>query len=79
MTLIERLQEHRKSEKKLAWEGTFAEYLELVEKNPDLAIHAHARIYNMIMDKGVEEQNGHKKYKFFESEMFGLDQCLQRN
>ncbi len=78
MNLIERLQAYRESEEKLAWEGTFAAYLELVEQHPYLAVHSHARIYSMIIDQGVAEEEGHKRYKFFESEMFGLDKCLER-
>lgn len=78
MDLVKRIQAHRRVEEGLAWEGTFAQYLEMLEKNPNLAIHAHARIYNMIASDGVEERDGHKKYKFFASEIFGLDLCLER-
>jgi len=78
MDLVKRLQDYRKAEEKLTWEGTFAQYLEMVEKCPTLAIHAHARIYNMIIADGVEERDGYKRYKFFAPEIFGLDQCLER-
>ena len=75
---MKKLEEYREQEKALQWEGTFAEYLELVKKNPRIAQHAHARVYNMIISHGVEEVDGVKRYKFFEKELFGLDRALQR-
>ncbi|NPV27107.1 MAG: PrkA family serine protein kinase [Firmicutes bacterium] len=78
MNLMGLLEEHRSKEQELAWQGTFKEYFEMVVKNPGLAQHAHARIYNMIKAAGVEEINGIKHYHFFEKEIFGLEQALQR-
>lgn len=78
MDLVKRIQDYRKSEEKLAWEGTFAQYLDMLSSNPNLAIHAHARIYNMIAANGIEEKDGHYRYQFFENEIFGLDQCLEK-
>ncbi|HZW83024.1 MAG TPA: PrkA family serine protein kinase [Candidatus Deferrimicrobium sp.] len=78
MDLVKRLMEFRKEEEKLAWEGTFAQYLDMVTNNPQLAIHAHARIYNMIASAGIEESEGRKKYNFFAPEIFGLEQALER-
>jgi serine protein kinase len=78
MDLVKRLMEFRKEEEKLAWEGTFAQYLDMVTNNPQLAIHAHARIYNMIASAGIEEMDGHKMYNFFAPEIFGLEQALER-
>ncbi|MDA8443165.1 MAG: PrkA family serine protein kinase [Peptococcaceae bacterium] len=78
MDLIKRLQDYRKLEQKLAWEGTFAQYISMVRENPNLAIHAHARIYNMIAAEGVEEKDGNVRYNFFQQEIFGLDRCLER-
>ncbi|MFO7265889.1 MAG: PrkA family serine protein kinase [Bacillota bacterium] len=78
MSLLERLQEYRRQEESLAWEGTFAEYYELVRKNPRIACHAHARVYDMIVSHGVEEVNGRKRYRFFAQHLFGLDETLER-
>jgi serine protein kinase len=77
-SLIKRLEEHRLSEGKLTWEGTFADYLELVAKNPHIAQFAHARIYHMIVSAGVREVNGVRRYAFFEKELYGLDKALER-
>ncbi|MFK4998253.1 hypothetical protein ACI2OX_15625 [Bacillus sp. N9] len=51
-------------EEQLRWEGTFYDYLKLLEEKPWIAQSAHSRIYNMIKDAGVEEVNGNKKYNF---------------
>ena len=76
--LLKRIEEHRMSEESLRWEGTFADYLELVARNPSVTQFAHARIYNMIISHGVEEVNGVRRYRFFEHELFGLERALER-
>ncbi|HLT58509.1 MAG TPA: PrkA family serine protein kinase [Limnochordales bacterium] len=78
MDLLQRLREHRRQEEQLAWEGTFAQYYELVRQNPAIAQHAHARVYNMIVSHGVEEVGGRKRYRFFAQDLFGLDEALER-
>ncbi|MCS5694535.1 PrkA family serine protein kinase [Desulfofundulus thermocisternus] len=78
MDFLKRLEEHRSLEKELAWEGTFQEYLQIVKERPWVCQLAHARIYNMIRDAGVEEIDGVKRYKFFASELFGLDKTLEK-
>lgn len=76
--LLQRLEEHRRTEGTLGWEGTFADYLELVAKRPHIAQFAHARIYHMIVSAGVTEVNGVRRYRFFDQELFGLDKSLER-
>ncbi|HEY3328766.1 MAG TPA: hypothetical protein VGK19_01990 [Capsulimonadaceae bacterium] len=62
---------------KLAWEGTFAEYLDIVHKNPKVADLAHARVYDMIMASGYSDNaDGTREYEFFKTDMFGLDRTL---
>lgn len=77
-SLLKRLEEHRLSESRLTWEGTFADYLELVAKNPHVAQLSHARIYRMIVSAGVKDVGGVRRYAFFENELFGLDKSLER-
>ena len=73
----------------LNWEGNFAEYLRIVEKNPAVARTAFQRVYDMIIREGFEEYTEHKKkivhYKFFEDPLdkgkdalFGLDLPLMK-
>lgn len=78
MNLLAKIEEYRSQEESLGWEGTFKDYWELVLKHKHLAQHAHARIYNMIRAAGVEEIGPVRRYRFFSSELFGLDQPLQR-
>lgn len=78
MDIIQRISDHRAEEEKLAWTGTFADYLDIVKQNPKVARTAHARVYDMIAWHGITEENGQKKYKFFENEMFGLDRTLEK-
>ena len=72
------MKEYREEEEKLKWEGTFAEYLEIVKQRPEVAQTAHSRVYNMIKSAGVEEKNGKKIYKFFSKEIFGLEDAIER-
>lgn len=79
MDILKRLADHREREKKLLWEGTFTEYLEIVKQNPQVAQTAHSRVYDMIRRAGVEtDSNGNKKYLFFSREIFGLDHAIER-
>lgn len=78
MEVINWLREYREIEASLEWKGTFADYLQMVIKNPNLALHAHARIYAMIKAAGVEANGDQKKYHFFDTELFGLDKTLER-
>lgn len=76
--ILRKIQEHREEELRLAWEGTFADYLEIVKERPYVAQTAHSRVYNMIKDAGVEEVDGKKKYNFFSGHMFGIDEAIER-
>ncbi|MCP8615298.1 PrkA family serine protein kinase [Salirhabdus salicampi] len=78
MEILNKIESYRKEEEKLKWEGTFAEYLELLKERPYLAQSAHSRIYQMIKEAGVEEQDGRTGYKFFSDEIFGLEEALER-
>ncbi|RWR14650.1 PrkA family serine protein kinase [Siminovitchia fortis] len=78
MDILKKIEQYRSQEEKLRWEGTFADYLKLVKEKPWVAQSAHSRIYNMIRDAGVEEENGHKVYRFFSHEMFGLEEALEK-
>ena len=43
MDLIRKLEEFRAQEQALTWEGTFADYFEIVKQNPHVAQLSHAR------------------------------------
>lgn len=78
MDILRRIEQYREAEQRLQWEGTFAEYLEIVREQPWVAQTAHSRIYNMIRDAGIEEVDGCRHYKFFSNQLFGLEEALER-
>lgn len=75
-----------------SWQGTFVEYLDLVEKDPDIAKLAHQRIYDTLTNAGfhdVEEEGNPKLkriykdeslkiYDFFADEFFGLEPTVNK-
>ena len=78
MEFIKKLQEYRQKEEELVWKGNFSDYLALLQNNSKLARLAHARVYEMIASAGITEENGIKKYSFFENEIFGLEKTLEQ-
>lgn len=74
-----------------SFEGTFLDYTLLVKKNPEIAMLAHQRMFNIIWEAGIEtlraENNPRlrrlygneiiKKYKFFE-EFYGIDSSVMK-
>lgn len=78
MDIFERVAAYRAESNQLEWSGTFKDYVELLRKDPTPAMTAHARVYEMIESFGTEVVNGHKRYKFFEQEIFGLDRSVER-
>jgi serine protein kinase len=73
----------------LHWEGTLAEYLELVQGNPEIARNAFQRVYDMIDSFGIRKYTEYKKeithYHFFNDPIgggrdaiFGLDVALMK-
>jgi serine protein kinase len=79
MDILKRIAEHREREKQLMWEGTFADYLEIVKRNPQVAQTAHSRVYNMIARAGIEKDaQGNNQFLFFSKELFGLDRAIER-
>ncbi|HBU84092.1 PrkA family serine protein kinase [Paenibacillus sp. UMB7766-LJ446] len=78
MNIFERVAEHRAESDRLSWNGTFEDYIALLREDPTPAMTAHARVYQMIESFGVEEVGGHKRYKFFEQEIFGLDRSIEK-
>ncbi|MBD8026930.1 PrkA family serine protein kinase [Ureibacillus sp. Re31] len=78
MDILNRVRQYREEEDSLKWEGTFAEYLEIVRERPEVAQTAHSRVYNMIKSAGLAERDGKKMYHFFGKEIFGLETALER-
>ncbi|MFQ5752435.1 MAG: PrkA family serine protein kinase, partial [bacterium] len=75
--------------KQLNWEGTFTDYLEIIQKNPRVTRRSFQRLYDMILSYGVEEFQEYKekliKYKFFDDPIehgrdavYGLERPLMK-
>ena len=47
------IEESRKEERELHWEGTCPDYMPLVKENPNIVQLASGRIYHMIRHKGT--------------------------
>src|SRR5580658_297475 len=71
----------------LHWEGSFEDYLRMVQESPRITRNAFQRIYDMILSHGIEEAVENKKkyrrYKFFRDDLhngrdavYGIDQSL---
>lgn len=71
----------------LHWEGSFAEYLEIVRTDPQVARSAYQRLYDMIISYGSEEYSRNREkllhYYFFDDPfengkdaVFGIDKQL---
>ena len=78
MDILKKAKGYREEQEKLKWEGTLADYLELLKERPYLAQSAHSRVYQMIKDQGVEEIEGKQKYHFFQDQIYGLEEALER-
>ncbi len=72
------------------WEGTFAEYLDVVAENPAVARNAYERVYDMVMSYGshsyeISRSENRTHFHFFDDPdndgadaVFGLDASLEQ-
>lgn len=61
------------------WDGTFAEYLQMVRDDPSVSRLSHRLIYDAIIQEGVEESPfGDPIYTLFKDGIYGLDDALRR-
>ena len=92
MNFKEFIESDRESRNKQKFQGTFLDYLEILKANPELSQLAHKRVYNVIMDKGVEvlkaEENPRvkkiygnqtiRRYGFFKNDFYGIDKVIMK-
>ncbi|HZP81172.1 MAG TPA: protein prkA [Chthonomonadaceae bacterium] len=80
LDFLKQVEEQRSQERALHWEGTFADYVDLVAKQPHIADLAHARVYNMVVSAGIKEEGDGqpRKYRFFEEDLYGMERTLQQ-
>jgi serine protein kinase len=81
--ISERLEDLRRENEALRWEGTFRDYFELVAQNPRIAQLSHARLNDMVHAAGIDRLNEGTQhevisYNFFASELFGIEEPIAR-
>lgn len=75
--------------KEWSWEGSFQDYLKMVQEYPEVTMSAFQRLYNMILSYGTEEFTEYKgkiiRYKIFNDDIggnrnriFGLEASLMK-
>ncbi|MBP2634828.1 MAG: PrkA domain protein [Firmicutes bacterium] len=86
------IKQDRDEHKQYKFSGTLLDYLNLVKENPKLAILAHQRMHELLMNAGVEiiktDENPRlkriygndtvKRYSFFVNEFFGIDKSIMK-
>jgi serine protein kinase len=88
VTVLGKLQDTR-SFRELNWEGSFQEYIDIVGEDPRVTRTAYQRLYDMILEYGVDEYVDSKKhvthYRFFDDPdnngrdaIYGLDIPLMK-
>lgn len=79
MDFSDKLKNYTKNIGDLNWKGNFYDYLDIVKKDPKVARLAHARIHDMIIDAGVEEDEEGNiiRYKFFDDEIYGCEKVIE--
>lgn len=84
--------EDRETRKKTMWKGSMLEYLEIIRGQPGLSTLAHKRLYDMLVDAGVQEVNldenprlkrlhrGEKfrTFNFFSEDFYGMEKTLNQ-
>ena len=92
MNFKEFIENDRENKNKEKFEGTFLDYLEILKQDPRIAKLAHERMYDIILDKGVEVLKGEenprikriygndtiRKYGFFKDDFFGIDKVIMK-
>lgn len=89
---LELIKKDRGERKNEYFEGTFLDYIEILSESPDLCKLAHQRMYEIILNEGVEVVNTEeeskirriygneviKRYNFFKDDFFGIDKTLMK-
>lgn len=78
MDILRKVEHFREEENRLKWEGTFEEYLNILKVRKEVAQTAHSRVYEMIKSHGETKVNGHSKFNFFDDEIYGLEDTIER-
>jgi serine protein kinase len=85
------IKNQRASKTKEKFEGTLLEYIELIETDPEINVHAHKRLYDAIVEHGISSMDPSdprkhklfnddaiKIYDYFQDEFYGMEGVLSR-
>jgi serine protein kinase len=85
------IQEQREQKTKKKFKGTFIDYLDLVQKNPDIVKLSHKRVFDTIMEEGYEvldesnprirkvfEEDKIKVFNYFRKNFFGTEKVIYK-
>jgi len=87
---LDLIQQQRTEPKPEKFQGTFLEYLERVNKDPDITKTSHKRLYDALLEPGSgpmkDTERNHKlfggnnltTYDYFQDEFFGMEGTLAR-
>lgn len=78
MDILQKVEQYREEENNLKWEGTFAQYLDILRERKEVAQTAHSRVYEMIKSHGETKTNDNTIYHFFKNEIYGLEDTVER-
>ena len=83
--------QRKKSKAKKKFSGNFMDYVEMVQKNPEIVKASHKRLYDSIMNHGMEkmpDSNPRKQkvfdndeirvYGYFKEQFFGMERVLEK-
>lgn len=85
------IKEQRQKKKTEKFKGTFLDYLALIEESPEIADHAHKKLFDSITSHGVgrmedSDPRKHKlfdgdnvrTYDYFQDEFFGMESVIAK-
>ena len=89
---MELIKKDREVLKEDSFEGSFLDYIEIIRRSPTIPKLAHQRMYDIIINQGVETINTEeepklrriygneiiKRYSFFKEDFFGIDKSLMK-
>ena len=88
---IDLILDQREQKEDSKFEGTFLSYLNEVNKDPSIAKSSHKRLYEVIIDHGVDNiaESDPRKYRlfggdnvrvydYFKNHFFGMERVIER-
>ena len=88
---LQNIKKHRESKKVEKFSGFLEDYLQVVEKDTNISVLAHKRLYNQLLSEGIttlDESNDRcskifdgepvKVYDYFSNHFFGMERSLEK-